>query len=116
MHCPYFATWDIETMLEKTNEANGESTALTHEHIPQSVSNVPKFAKIHQISQRQAGNPQSFVKQLLHDMQEPAVHTILQTYKPLYRKMTTVDVERFEQWAEELPVVGTNSSSYNIPA
>ena len=137
----YFIVYDFESYLKKLDSDNNTNTVTTAEHIPISVSicsNVPGYTTPHCIIQKES---ESLVKQMLEYMDEiqataqseiedklsfvmedleSQLHSWQvgkdekQTFNKMMRQKIQTVLNKFKIYCSQIPVLGFNSSKYDI--
>ena len=137
---PYRAVFDFEAMLEKSDlpqtKVKDSKTSYTNRHVPISVaitSNIPFYDK--PVCFVSEGDPQQLVNKMiahLHAMSSKSFELLKKHFKKVFDRFEVKEVEqhdktladenacakklrrKFESYLRELPVVGFNSSNYDL--
>ena len=126
-HYPFYCCYDFESILSQNNSPeNGEKLSFTSKHIPLSVgiaSNIPNFED--PICFVSEGNKTVLVQIMVDYMEKlsDAAYAILQErYDYVFDALAISPncrsenlLEEFDAFIRELPILGYNSSKYDLP-
>ena len=126
-HYPFYCCYDFESILRQNNlPENGEKLSFTSKHIPLSVgiaSNIPNFED--PICFVSEGNETVLVQKMVDYMEKlsDAAYAILQEkYEYVFDALAISPncrsenlLKEFDAFIQELPILGYNSSKYDLP-
>ena len=113
---PYFIVYDFEALLNKLNTKKTGDLSFNNKHVSFSVgindnlTNKPTFLV--------NPNPDDFIKDFINDLQLP-VKTIAEKVSSMYPMIDEESItesvrKQWEEWCNQVPVLGFNSGKYDI--
>ena len=113
---PYFIVYDFEALLNKLNTKKTGDLSFNNKHVYFSVgindnlTNKPTLLV--------NPNPDEFIKDFINDLQLP-VKTIAEKVSSMYPMIDEESIieavrKQWEEWCNQVPVLGFNSGKYDI--
>ena len=114
----YLVTYDLESILVKTNNVVSDKLTFNTEHKPVScsiASNIPGYEETICIISTNANELPVKMFEHFTKLQVKAYELMKQKLEKLYSKITDKkDLSKLDEYASSLPIVGFNSSFYDI--